>query len=390
MTRPTSLAPAALASIAVLGITSPAVAQAKYTIGVHVSRNDALPAAPTLGGLTLGSFSGPLGMRLNGAVNLVDSRPPNLLTERGRTGIGAWSADADVVLAPFRNSIVRALFLGAAPYGFVGVGMQGVRRADGSDPSLTMWSYGAGATLPLFLGLALDADARRRVPLDTRQALPDGFAKAWEYRAGVSFSFGGGGARHSARSDRRRHARTPRPVSTTARVSHRVEGPATLRASRVMVTADRYVGMPYTYGGNSPSDGFDCSGFVQYVFAQHGLRLPRTSRQIATVGRAVTPDLDELRAGDLVLFSQDDARVDHVAIYVGGDRIVHATASGGGVRYDDLRSPRGRWFLERMVGARRLMADGRSLVNELDVEDALEARVTRDGLDPPDRAPRPR
>ncbi len=156
------------------------------------------------------------------------------------------------------------------------------------------------------------------------------------------------------------------------------------RAGAVLRTAERQLGAPYRWGGTTPS-GFDCSGFVQYVFGRHGVELPRTSRQQVRIGRAVAMKPAALRAGDLMFFAGDGRRIDHVAIYAGANRILHATSSGGAVRYDDLSSSRGRWFLERHVGSRRVLANGQSLVRELDA--ALRATAA---LDPPDSAPRPR
>jgi cell wall-associated NlpC family hydrolase len=152
----------------------------------------------------------------------------------------------------------------------------------------------------------------------------------------------------------------------------------------VLSTADRYLGVRYRYGGTTPERGFDCSGFVQHVFAEQGVSLPRTSRQQALAGRGVVPLLNELTAGDLVLFAQNGTRIDHVAIYAGRGRIIHSTSSGGGVRYDDLSTPRGKWFVEHMVAARRILV-GRGAP----VEPSVTAQLAPDSLDPPDRAPGP-
>lgn len=132
-------------------------------------------------------------------------------------------------------------------------------------------------------------------------------------------------------------------------------GRAGTSAARVLTTADRYVGTRYRYGGEAPAEGFDCSGFVQYVFGRHGIELPRTSRQQATAGWRVPRDPAALRPGDLMLFASTGGRVDHVAIYAGDGRILHSSASGGGVGYDDLSSPRGEWFLARHVASRRVV-----------------------------------
>ncbi len=153
--------------------------------------------------------------------------------------------------------------------------------------------------------------------------------------------------------------------------------------ARTISTANRYLGVPYKWGGTSPRTGFDCSGFVQYVFAKEDVRLPRTSRQQARAGERLPARWGALSAGDLVMFAEPGERISHVAIYAGDRRIIHASSSGGAVRYDDLDSRRGQWFAKRMVAARRVVADGRSLV------DALISNLAADALDPPDHAPKP-
>lgn len=156
-------------------------------------------------------------------------------------------------------------------------------------------------------------------------------------------------------------------------------------AARVLDTADEYVGVPYRWGGTSPTTGFDCSGYVRYVFARQGIQLPRTSREQAGAGQGVTARVSRLRQGDLMLFAETRKQISHVAIYVGEGRIIHSSSSGGGVRYDALDTRRGQWFVQHMVVARRLTADGRSLVQALNL-------LARPGVpfDPPDKAPPPR
>ena len=124
--------------------------------------------------------------------------------------------------------------------------------------------------------------------------------------------------------------------------------------SGVMTTAARYLGTRYQFGGARPG-AFDCSGFVRYVFARHGVALPRTAREQAEVGRTVAGGLDSVRTGDLLFFTTRRGRATHVAIYVGGGRIIHASAGSRRVRYDDLDSPRGRWFITNLSGVRRVV-----------------------------------
>ena len=134
---------------------------------------------------------------------------------------------------------------------------------------------------------------------------------------------------------------------------------ASASAAQVLATADRYVGTPYRYGGESPAEGFDCSGFVQYVFGRQGVELPRTSSLQAGAGRAAPRVVGALQPGDLMFFASKGRRVDHVAIYAGDGRIIHASAGSGRVRYDEIDSDRGNWFLDHLVTSRRVLADAR-------------------------------
>jgi hypothetical protein len=171
------------------------------------------------------------------------------------------------------------------------------------------------------------------------------------------------------------------------RVATKVAAPATA-AARVVPTAERYLGTPYRYGGTSPVTGFDCSGFVQYVFARNRVKLPRTSRQQAKTGKAMPRRFASLAPGDLVMFAERGEPISHVAIYAGHNRIIHASSSGGAVRYDDLGTRRGRWFVDHMVAARRVTPDGRGLM--LDLVRLLDAKTLSDSaLDRGDYAPRP-
>ena len=125
-------------------------------------------------------------------------------------------------------------------------------------------------------------------------------------------------------------------------------------AAQVLRTGDAYVGVPYVWGGNTPRQGFDCSGVTKYVFARSGVTLPRTSREQARVGRAVAADFGALRAGDLMFFAEPGEAISHVAIYAGNGWILHSSSSVGGVGYTDLNTG-GEWFVAYFVSARRMM-----------------------------------
>jgi hypothetical protein len=173
-------------------------------------------------------------------------------------------------------------------------------------------------------------------------------------------------------------ARRPAPIPAPA--------PSSTTARRVLARADDFLGVPYKWGGTSPRTGFDCSGYVQYVYADEGVRLPRTSRQQAVAGTRRPTRWDAAGPGDLVMFANPGEQISHVAFYVGNGRILHSSSSGGGVRYDDLGTTRGRWYRERLVAVRRVTPNGpaitRALLARLGLADVP--------LDPPDDAPRPR
>jgi peptidoglycan endopeptidase LytE len=106
-------------------------------------------------------------------------------------------------------------------------------------------------------------------------------------------------------------------------------------------------GVPYRNGGTDPT-GFDCSGFVSYVFAQNGVAVPRTVTELYRAGSEV--DSADLRAGDLVFFDTAGGGVSHVGISIGGDEFVHAPSTSGEVRTERLGSS---YWTRRFLGARR-------------------------------------
>ncbi len=132
---------------------------------------------------------------------------------------------------------------------------------------------------------------------------------------------------------------------------------AALAADELLMNAMGLIGTPYRRRGNSPAEGFDCSGFVGYVFARaHGQPLPRSARDIYALGddRASHVPRDSLLPGDLIFFRIGHGRrIDHVALYLGEQRFVHAPATGGEVRIDTLDLP---YWQRRYAGARRILA----------------------------------
>ncbi|MDD2851927.1 MAG: NlpC/P60 family protein [Desulfuromonadaceae bacterium] len=113
-------------------------------------------------------------------------------------------------------------------------------------------------------------------------------------------------------------------------------------------TAERFVGIPYRWGGNNVVDGMDCSGFVRAVYNLCGLSIPRTSRDQFKAGDAVVKD--DLQDGDLVFFGSSADNINHVGIYVGEGKFVHAPRQGEDIRVTSVTES---YFEKRFVGARR-------------------------------------
>lgn len=103
------------------------------------------------------------------------------------------------------------------------------------------------------------------------------------------------------------------------------------RVQTVVNAAKAHLGLPYLYGGTSPSTGFDCSGLTQYAFRQAGISIPRVSYEQAAAGRAVP--YSQLRVGDLVAFNSP---VSHVGIYVGNGQFIHSPRTGDVVKISKL------------------------------------------------------
>ena len=116
------------------------------------------------------------------------------------------------------------------------------------------------------------------------------------------------------------------------------------RYGGVVGIAMQFLGIPYVWGGSSPS-GFDCSGFSMYVYAQMGVSLPRVAAAQYSVGTAVSRD--QLQAGDLVFFNG----LGHMGIYIGGGQFIHSPHTGDVVKISSLSDS---WYARTWVGARRV------------------------------------
>lgn len=125
--------------------------------------------------------------------------------------------------------------------------------------------------------------------------------------------------------------------------------PATV-ANSVAATAEKYIGTPYAWGGESPA-GFDCSGFTQYVFRKVGVDLPRQSIQQWTIGSAVSKN--QLQKGDLVFFADTyRSGVSHLGIYLGNDKFIEASSSKGVTISNLFSNP---YWSQHYYGARSIL-----------------------------------
>jgi len=341
--------------------------------------DNAAPITRTLGGLSLSVGTPYVGIRGSGGLGVSSVTADAFGASQGPTNL-VWATNADLLFGPVNARLGE----GIMPYGFAGLGLESSAHPATFTDAIRTWSYGGGLQLALGRLLSINGEVRSRHLAAPATVADSQFVRGLEYRVGIGFHFGGGRSRSSVFSRRTadvppsaprptRTSRTTWPVSTTS---------ASGAARRVVPTAEQYIGVPYVYGGTSPRSGFDCSGFVQYVYGIQGVDLPRTSRQMAGVGNAVSTR--SLAVGDLMLFSQG-GRISHVAIYAGNGRFIHSSSSGKGVRYDDLGTTRGKWFANHLVAARRVSGDGHILVNTF----AGGSPIAFDQLDPPDSAPPP-
>ncbi len=128
------------------------------------------------------------------------------------------------------------------------------------------------------------------------------------------------------------------------------EGNWSVRAREVLVNALSLTGVRYKYGGNTPETGFDCSGFVRYVFKQAtSLTLPHSALAISQLGKTVPKN--ELQPGDLVFFNTLKSTFSHVGIYLGNNRFIHSPSSGGQVRVENMQDS---YWLKHFNGAQRM------------------------------------
>lgn len=141
----------------------------------------------------------------------------------------------------------------------------------------------------------------------------------------------------------KKHAPSPAPIP-----SIELNQKTSPTAAAIIRTAKKYTGTPYVFGGTTPK-GFDCSGYLQYIFVQHGIKIPRAADEQYKIGTTIARN--KLIAGDLVFFNTDAKGISHCGLYIGNGNFIHASSSKG-VRIDELNNS---YWKTRYSGAKRIL-----------------------------------
>lgn len=325
-------------------------AQATYAVAPFATLDRSLPGTPLLLGASGAAYVGNFGVRVSGSSALRDyqlTAPNTAFGDGTEGGMFAYAGDVELVVRPGRKAGAAGAFGPVDPRVFAGIGVRAERFAGAEWERHDVVTFGSTLSYSLLSRLRGEVEARRVVPLASVSGLLDGTAAgAWEYRAGLALHFGRGNLRPTG------GILDALPIPGARAGPRRV---VDVEPGTVLGTANQLVGIPYVWGGAS-RNGFDCSGFVQYVFAEHDVPLPRTSREMAQIGEDVSGTVSALKPGDLMFFAENkDGRITHVAIYGGSNMMIHSSKSGRGVGYDDLSTDRGRWFQDIYIGARRVL-----------------------------------
>lgn len=295
-------------------------------------------------------------------------------------GIGAMHLDDRGILTGRTQSGGQfTLALGRRGGGIYAIGSGGLAMRHRGGSVDGVWSAGMGYALQPLPFLTLAGDLRYRVEKDewtrgfwTFDPVTD--RRGWQLQGGLALHFGrarpttrrppsagpvrGGtnGASGSAADDTPPEYAPPAgsDIEDLARAAGASSSTAALAAS-VVETALGVMGTPYTWGGTD-ENGFDCSGLIQYAYAENGVILPRVSRDQARTGAFVEPRVPELRPGDVLGFSVErSSRITHVGLYIGDGQFIHSASQG--VRISSLigTDANSRWWQHRWVVARRIL-----------------------------------
>ena len=325
------------ALLAALGVVLPAplVAQGILVDVGYVFRSD----VPDLSSVRA-AFTMPLGGPIRWGI------AGELLADVGTSPVQRWGAGVD--LTGWRG--------GRGPY--AALSLDGGFETSGPHDTWASWSAGAGYDLHLAGGVTVGADARYRGFFGKEPGgvqVSAGLAVWWGRKKPAKPGAEGPTAEGPTAEEpgaAAPAAETPAAETTGAGVYAAVE-------AGVVASARQALGKPYLYGGTGTGeDGFDCSGLIQYAYAQQGIALPRVSSSQATQGVAVEKSLDALEPGDILTFAGQPggSKVSHVGLYLGGGRFIHS-ASSQGVMESTLSAsdPNGQWWYARWVGARRVI-----------------------------------
>jgi hypothetical protein len=283
-----------------------------------------------------------------------ESRSYELRTEGPQSGILSHGPAVEVLIHDSLGR--RRAFYGAGwqlqawrrrstfgPYAVAGVAL-GLSTDTSRQALAALWSFGGGVEWRPLAPFAVSIEALYRL----QDVGPRGFWRTMSQARdgisgalGVSLSIGSGVMRRGTGLPRRPPPEPPREI--------------TGNAADIVRTALAAIGTPYVWGGTA-ANGFDCSGLVQWAYSQHGIPVPRMSRDQARSGREVTPVIEALQPGDILLFAaQPGGGVTHVGMYVGALTFIHSSNSG--VRLSRLESTdtEGAWWVARWVGARRIV-----------------------------------
>ena len=247
-----------------------------------------------------------------------------------------------------------------AVYGMAS-GALGVDADTAHQALAALWTVGMGLEWRPLRIVGLEVEERYRV-IDRG---PHGFWRPGTPRKGfgttLGLTIGLGGSVH--RSDATAVAPPPIPAPATSASSYHaradsVQPPLMILSGRgmdVVETALDVLGSPYQWGGTA-ENGFDCSGLIQYAYARHGIRLPRTSRDQALAGSPVARVVDSLLPGDILAFAgRAGGSVTHVGLYVGEGKFIHSSSTGVKLSRLDPNDPEGSYWIPKWVGARRLL-----------------------------------